>query len=242
MIKQLFSIRYVLGRIWISFLLGKRVKSGPFRGTVLKRNPNLNLFYSKLLGIYEKELHPILSQMLCQKYNQIVVVGAADGYYLCGFLRNSKCNSIIGFELDHSLRSICNETAKLNNFTKTFQLRGGCTIEEISSTLTNNDFILMDCEGSELELLNPELVSQLYDCEILVECHDIFKEGISKTIIERFYSSHSVSRIEARIPNYDDIPFLPNFILKILRHTIIGIITERPVGMHWLHLIPKNRL
>ena len=242
MIKHFFSIRYILGRLWITFLWGKKVKSGPFRGTVLKRNTNLNLFYSKLLGIYEKELHPILSQVLYQNYNQIVIVGTAEGYYFSGFLRHSKCNSIIGFEIDHALRSICDETAKLNNCSKTFKISGACTIEEISSSLTNNDFILMDCEGGELELLKPKCVSQLYGCEILVECHDIFKEGISKSIINRFNSSHSVSKIEARIPTFHDIPFLPKFLLKFLRHTIIGIITERPVGMHWLHLIPKNRL
>lgn len=171
-----------------------------------------------------------------------MIVGTAEGYYFSGFLRNSKCNAIIGFEIDHSLRSICNETAELNNCSKTFQISGACTIEEISSSLTNNDFIFMDCEGGELELLNPKCVSQLYGCEILVECHDIFKEGISKSIINRFNSSLSVSRIEAQISTYHDIPFLPKFLLKFLRHTIIGIINERPVGMHSLHLVPKNRL
>jgi hypothetical protein len=127
--KKFFSIRYILGRIWIAFLQGKKVKTGPFKGIILKRNINLNLFYSKLLGIYEKELHSILNDVL-----------------------------------------------KKN-----------------------------------------------------------FKQNISQNIMNRFISSHSKTKIEARIPKHSDIPFLPSLISHFLRHTILGTITERPIGMHWLH-------
>ena len=240
--KKFFSIRYILGRIWIAFLQGKKVKTGPFKGIILKRNINLNLFYSKLLGIYEKELHSILNDVLKKNYKQIIVVGTSDGYYFCGFLKKAKSKSIIGFETDDALRSICEETAKFNNLSKSYLLEGNCTIEKMSTVLSDSDFILMDCEGCEVELLDPEDAPQLYNCEILVECHDIFKQNITQTIMNRFRSSHSISRIEARIPKHSDIPFLPSLVSHFLRHTILGTITERPIGMHWLHLVPRKHL
>ena len=238
-LRKYFSPRYILGRILISSILGNRVKTGPFKGTKLKKNVNLNLFYSKLLGVYEMELNQVILSILYKRFRSIIVVGTAEGYYFSGLLRFARFDQIVGFEMDDGLREICNHNAKKNCQGKNFSLLGTCFIEELKQTTRGNDLILMDCEGEEETLLNPNEIPSLYKTEIIVECHDIFRPKITETLQKRFSNSHNITKIQARNPSHRDFPFLPVFLTNYLRHTITGILTERPPHMHWLHLTPK---
>jgi len=76
------------------------VKTGPFKGTKLKKNVNLNLFYSKLLGVYEMELNQVILSILYKRFRSIIVVGTAEGYYFSGLLRFARFDQIVGFEMD----------------------------------------------------------------------------------------------------------------------------------------------
>jgi len=237
--RKFFSPKFIFGRILVSFILGSRVKTGPFKGTKLRRNISINLFYSKLLGVYEMELHQLIWNILNKTFRSIIVVGTAEGYYYSGLLRYAKYEKIIGFEMDDGLREICNINAKNNYAEKKFSLLGTCSTKELKKVTLGNDFIIMDCEGEEKILLNPDEIPNLTKTEIVVECHDIFSSGITDTLQKRFSNSHNITKIQARTPSHRDFPFLPVFLTKYLRHTITGILTERPPHMHWLHLTPK---
>ena len=236
--RKLFSPKFILGRILVTLILGNKVMTGPFKGTKLDRNININLFYSKLLGVYEKELHQVIKIILNKTFKSIIVVGTAEGYYYSGLLRHAKCSKIIGFEMDNTLREICIINAK-NNSDKKFSLFGICSIKDLKKVTFGDDLIIMDCEGDEKTLLDPNEIPNLINTEIVVECHDIFSSGITETLEKRFSNSHNITKIIARTPSHKDFPFLPVFLTNYLRHTITGILTERPPHMHWLHLIPK---
>ena len=64
------------------------VLSGPFRGMRLSLTPvsNRNLL-GYLLGTQEAELHDVVRRVIARGYSRIINVGAADGYYAVGFLR-----------------------------------------------------------------------------------------------------------------------------------------------------------
>ena len=232
--------KFIIGRILIFFFLGSRIKGGPFKGAQIIRNTHINLFYSKLLGIYEKELHYIIRPLLEIQFENIIIVGCAEGYYAAGFVKFANSTRIIGFEANQDLQNLCVRNVNLNNTSKLFSMKGICEIDDLNSHATEESLILMDCEGSERELLNPNKIPQLKGCEVVVECHDIFDEGITEIILERFSDTHIIKKINARVPNAKDLESLPSFLTNYLRHTIVGILSERPLGMHWLHMKPKQ--
>ena len=124
-----------------------------------------------------------------KRFRSIIVVGTAEGYYFSGLLRFARFDQIVGFEMDDGLREICNHNAKKNCQGKNFSLLGTCFIEELKQTTRGNDLILMDCEGEEETLLNPNEIPSLYKTEIIVECHDIFRPKITETLQKRFSNS-----------------------------------------------------
>ena len=65
--------------------------------------------------------------------------------------------------------------------------------------------IICDIEGAEDELLDPALAPGLLSADILVECHDTFRKGLSDRIAARFAASHDITRIGRRLdPNLPD--------------------------------------
>ena len=74
-----------------------RVLSGPFKGM---RYTDLNYHgvrFPQILGTYEKEIHETLNRFLQLKFDLIVVVGAAEGFYPVGFALRT--NSEIEIEI-----------------------------------------------------------------------------------------------------------------------------------------------
>ena len=70
--------------------------------------------------------------------------------------------------------------------------------------------MISDCEGCELELLDPVEVPQLRAADLIVELHDALDAEISKTILGRFASSHEATVVNAgnRSPDVDRYPAL----------------------------------
>ena len=68
---------------------------------------------------------------------------------------------------------------------------------------------VVDFEGDELALLDPESCPLLIESDIIVECHDFFfaeDNAISGKLIERFSDSHEVELITPEIPYPGDYP------------------------------------
>ena len=63
--------------------------------------------------------------------------------------------------------------------------------------------LLVDCEGGELQLLDPEQVPGIQGCDVIVECHDFLNSSITPTLQKRFAASHDVELISEgpRDPN-----------------------------------------
>src|SRR6478672_6897407 len=64
---------------------GLVVQHGPFKGM---KYPGVNSVGSalipKLLGSYERELHPLIDSICAGQYDQVVDIGCAEGYYAVG--------------------------------------------------------------------------------------------------------------------------------------------------------------
>src|SRR5579859_5362525 len=58
-----------------------RVRSGPFAGMRYVDASIGSAYLPKLLGIYERELHPVIEEACASRPGLIVDLGAAEGYY-----------------------------------------------------------------------------------------------------------------------------------------------------------------
>ena len=61
------------------------VQDGPFRGMEYKCDSIWGSKYPKLVGSYEFELQPIVRYLFQKKFDTVINIGAAEGYYAVGW-------------------------------------------------------------------------------------------------------------------------------------------------------------
>jgi hypothetical protein len=209
------------------------VQGGPFRGMRLLRQKSWGAgeISPKLLGCYEAELIPSVIEAMAKKYPKVINVGCAEGYYAVGLARRMPLARIVAYDTSRAAQSVCKDNAELNGVAGRVAVRGECTRAALAEELADGvpTFIVMDCEGAEMLLLDPASVP-LEHCDILVECHDLFNPEITPTLLDRLSRTHSVERIEegGRNPNF---PILRN---QDSVSRWIAVCEFRSAPQHWL--------
>lgn len=214
-----------------------KVLQGPFIGL---RMPTLFDTYSTLLGTYERALVPTIENAIARKPDLLVDVGAAYGYYAFGLARRLPNARHVAFELDITRFNLLNKFRALNNLQGRVDLRGKCTPNELSALLVQAKapFVLVDIEGGEASLLDPDLVPSLAHAEMLIELHEMFAPGVSDLLRGRFANTH-----------YQKLIFTEDFsgaldlealgLSGCAPDEIAEMIDEgREAKMAWLHLMP----
>lgn len=179
------------------------VQAGPFAGLKYPGGEaTASVLFPKILGYYESELHETIEQIIKNGYDHVVNIGAAEGYYTVGLLQRLPRIKVHAFEMSDQMRRLCCELAELNGVSERLRLAGKCEVANLSDTLAGleNVLIISDCEGAEIQLLDPLHVPCIQKADILVEMHDYGCSG--PTVCEQFWSrfspSHSVIPINMR--------------------------------------------
>lgn len=215
-----------------------QVYSGPFKG--MKILPQYEWgdgdAASKLLGIYEGELHETMEKVIAMDPDVILNIGCAEGYYGVGLGLRTNAEVVL-VDLNPLGIQISVDTALANDFHK-FNATTESNIPLMQRVLGNaqNPFLLMDIEGTEYDMLVPALVPELAKTTILVESHDCFKPGLIHILADRFKETHTIEVIEQKGNSaYTDITRDFSDEQKAL------IACEfRPETMKWLFMVPKN--
>lgn len=225
--------------------VGDKVHSGVFRGLFLANKHVAAAGIPTLLGTYEKEIESYFSATFLEKYNLFIDIGAGEGYFANGVLKNQLKINCLAFEQNPAGRDLIFENAKLNGFENRMTIKGSAEPSALNQTLENNEhkniLILVDVEGYEEVLLNPITSPLLIKTDIIVEVHECFKFGLEKLIKERFESSHKIQIVSAKKRELKDFPIPTSFWRKFLfKKYIVHLMGEgRPVGMKWFILSKK---
>jgi hypothetical protein len=178
-------------------LTGYTVLGGPFAG--MQYNRKCLLPYSssggvlkKLIGGYELECAPFIAKAINAAHPQVVNIGAGEGYYAVGMALASPKSMVLAFEADPYNQDLCADLATLNGVASRVHVLGFCTPELLRDSMTSNSLVICDCEGGEIDILDPHAVPQLLEADILVELHDFINPAISTTIFSRFNKSHRI--------------------------------------------------
>ena len=176
---------------------GSMVFGGPFSTMKLAGNLDLASDPKMIVGCYEEEVHGIINDVICHAPTHVIDVGSAFGYYAVGFALQIADTTVTAFEAveDRHWQQLA-DLARINGVSSKITQRGLCTAEELAKTCTPGSFVLCDCEGAEVDILDPIKTPALKSCKILVEIHEFNTPSIVATLISRFRNSHEIKIIE----------------------------------------------
>jgi hypothetical protein len=198
-----------------------------------------------LLGSQELELREAIERIVERRYATIVNVGAADGYYTIGLARRLPASRVDAFEALPELHPLIERSARLNGVSDRVAVFGTCDPEALGASLRCAGvptLVVMDIEGGEIDLLDPQLVPELLHADILVETHDAFVRNATDTLIERFWRTHNVESYAAQPRVLADFPpgFLP-LLPRWFPSLAVDLMDERRPGVQrWLFLAAKS--
>jgi hypothetical protein len=216
-------------------IYGNRVQSGPFAGMELPISKAWEDGYRapRLLGCYEAGLHALLLKSVKRAPETVINIGCSEGYYAVGLARLLPNATVFGFDINPKAAAICRQAAELNGVSERVVLDGLCTttILDKLAARSGRPLIFVDCEGAELQLLDPARVPTLANCDIIVETHDFVDRSITSTLLDRFSTSHTVEVVaeSARDPNQ----FIPLRSWSELDRSLL-LDEARPEAMNWL--------
>jgi hypothetical protein len=216
------------------------IQAGPFSGMKYIKESYGSDLIPKISGSYEKELFPIIEEILSKNYDAIINIGAAEGYYTVGLayrLKQSKTR-IIAYESNENARSLIKNLATLNHVNHKIKIYGEASFSNLDINKTDSTFILCDIEGQELYLIDPQHCSALYNCDFLIEIHDIMNEStILKSLTNRFKESHYIDVFHFSKRNIEDAKNITWIKNPQLKEELIS--EHRTKGLKWLLLKRK---
>jgi hypothetical protein len=215
--------------------LQSKVSSGPFAGMRLLSDTSWSDgdLAPKILGCYEEELHAAIQKAVERNPVAIVNVGCAEGYYAIGLARLLPKAKIHAFDISEKAQAACRSAAVANSVLSRVAVGGARTTETLRPLVERDErtLMVMDCEGAELALLNPDLIAGMGRCDVIVECHDFVDASITATLTQRFAGSHEVERIDGGGRNPNRHHALQQ-LGELYRWILVN--ENRPVTMNWL--------
>lgn len=218
---------------------GLRVQSGPFAGMAYISEAVCSSLVPKLLGSYETELHGVLEQILMRDYQTVIDVGCAEGYYAVGLALKLPRAEVHAFDIDARARALCTKLAQANNVAERVLVDGECNHERLNSLIRGRTLIICDCEGCELQLLDPELAPEILKSDLVVELHDMIDQRISPAILSRFATTHDITLVDTEERDPNAFPILKTFD-RLTQRTAVAEFRDAP--MQWAYLQAKAAL
>jgi hypothetical protein len=234
--ERLYPLEWVNRRV--RDRLGEAIQGGPFAGT---RYPDyaferVDLYAPKLLGSFELELAGAVERAIAGAPAHVVNIGAAEGYYAIGFARRLPEAAVTAYEADASKHGLLAALADFNGVHERIELRGACDVGELAERVPEGALVVCDCDGCELELLDPGRVPALRTATMIVEAHDLLVPGVTPALESRFAPTHAITEIPTRPRFVDDFPELGDLPL-VTRQLAISEFRSAP--MAWLVLEPR---
>jgi hypothetical protein len=184
------------------------VLCGPFTGLRYFNKVVWGPITPKWIGSYEAELHEVIRQVTNSRYDTIVDIGAAEGYYAVGLARVQPESKVITYDIDFITRRRLRALARLNGIAERIDVRVRADHEALQTILaTGRCLVISDIEGAEYELIDPGKASHLARVDLLVECHRTEAHSVDQVadvLVSRFEPSHRIEEIGSCARSVDE--------------------------------------
>jgi hypothetical protein len=198
----------------------------------------------KLLGCYERELHPVFETYRAAPLDLVIDIGAAEGYYAVGVLYAGLAQKAIAYEAMPEGARLLGEVARQNRVEHRVTVKGFCRPEDLQAELADSPkrtLVIVDAEGAEDVLLDPARIPALKHAEILVELHDFLVAGVTERIRERFQGTHTITRFDQQTRAIEE-NLCQTWLVRLLplRYRLEILCEKRSIPMHWFWLRPNE--
>ena len=192
----------------LSQSLKSEVAGGPFKGMKLTEKALETYHAPLLLGSYEHELHGFFEQAAQAGYKRILNIGCSVGYYAVGLALRMPTVIVDAFDINAEARADCAALAALNGVQDRVRVQGEFRGEAFADYLQDKALAVVDIEGAETALMNPDAYPALRRIDMLIEMHDTVESSTSRALVQRFTASHDIHVI----PNRATLPDLAGIV------------------------------
>jgi hypothetical protein len=177
---------------------GHAVKHGPFKGMKYPESKSVgSSLFPKLLGSYEKEIHPVIERICKRPYTEILDIGCAEGYYAVGLAIRIPTATVHAFDTNEEATRLCRSMAQSNDVDKRVITKSFCDENTLKTfPFTKRGLVFCDCEGYEKDLFTQDVIENLSKHDLLIEIHDGFDPSISSSIRQLFGKTHKLEVID----------------------------------------------
>ena len=227
--------REIEARLRASGQYGDEVMRGPFQGMVYPDPEHwASCRFEKIIGCYESEIHEPIQQLIDfgKHYSDVIIIGAAEGYYAVGFALVFPNAKIWAFEPTGQRVDVMKKLANLNSVDEEQLTIGGFCSPETLADLPVGDspLVICDVDGYEDTIMDPVAVPWLNDADIVLELHDFLAPNVSGKVRKRFQDSHEIDEYLLQGTDYTDHPVLRDLpMLEIQALTN----SDRPFMQNW---------
>lgn len=168
------------------------ISAGPFKGMNYVGASVGSVLLPKLVGAYEAEISGVIEEMAAHGYDRILNIGCAEGYYAVGLAMRSPRTKVFAFDINDNAAHLCHELAQSNGVSDRVIFSGACNPAKLNEMIEGETGIICDCEGYEMELLDPAKVPKLANADMLVELHRLSdpKASVKDTLLKRLDGTH----------------------------------------------------
>lgn len=187
---------------------GLTVAQGPFAGMTYVAQSTEGALISRLLGVYESELHPHIEAFAGEGIECVIDVGCAEGYYAVGLARRMPTAHIHAYDISEVARAACAKLARQNGVADRVTIGGAFQPEDFQAFAGRRTLVLVDAEGAELDILQPDRGPALAGMNIIVETHDVFRPGALAAMMARFGPTHDIVRVDQQAKVFEQPAWL----------------------------------
>jgi len=197
---------HVLAQTCVSQTGGEPVVvGGPFAGMKYIRLSTEGALIPRLLGSYESELHPHLQRIAQAGLDCVIDVGCAEGYYAVGLARMLPGVMVHAHDISAEAQTVCRRLAELNGVADRVSVGGKFEPTDFEAFAGRRTLVIVDAEGAETDILQPEVSPALAGMHVIVETHDIYRAGTLAELTRRFSPTHDIVRVDLG-PKTDALP------------------------------------
>jgi hypothetical protein len=215
------------------------VQSGPFAGMKFHRTDAASAYLPLLIGSYEAETHGFIETALERKPKTIIDVGCDAGFVAVGLALRAPAATVFAFDIRAEARAECRSLAGINQVDRRVVVDSECTPEKLDALSGGRALVFCDCEGYELELLDPDKAPHLKNADIIVELHDFMRidVAITPTILARFAATHDITITGVKRRSAQDFPCLSVLPREVRARALHE---DRVQYQQWAYLKAKN--
>jgi hypothetical protein len=144
--------------------------------------------------------------------------------------------TVYAYDIQEKARLACADLAAKNGVSERVIIGGEFAADGFEAFAGRRALVLVDAEGAELDILQPELSPSLGGMSIIVETHDLFRPGTLATLVQRFTPTHDIVRVDQAPKTFDPPPWF-----GWLSHLdqLVAVWEWRAKPTPWLVMTPK---